>query len=129
MIQSFANYVVYHLLGLSSHSRLGESVNFFVYDTIKIIVLLALMIFVISIIRSFFPPEKTRQILSRHNLYTGHVMAAALGTVTPFCSCSSVPVFIGFVESGIPLGITFSFLISSPIVNEVSVVMLIAVLG
>lgn len=84
MIQSFADYVVYQLLGLTPHTRLGEAVNFFVYDTIKIIVLLALMIFVISIIRSFFPPEKTRQILSRHNLYTGHFMAAALGAVTPF---------------------------------------------
>jgi len=84
VIQNFADYVVYTLLGLTPHTRLGESINFFVYDTIKIIILLSVMIFIISIVRSFFPPERTRQLLSGYSLYTGHAAAAVLGTVTPF---------------------------------------------
>lgn len=129
MIQGLADLIVYRLLGLAPGSRLGGALNFFIYDSIKIIVLLALMIFGISLIRSFFPPERTKKILSRYNEYVGNVLAAILGIITPFCSCSSVPIFIGFVESGVPLGVTFSFLISSPLVNEVSAVMLVALFG
>ncbi len=129
MIDAFADLLVYNWMGLDSATRLGESVHFFFYDTIKIIVLLSFMIFAISIVRSFFPPEKTKKLLSNYKKFTAHVMASVLGVVTPFCSCSSVPIFIGFVESGIPLGVTFSFLITSPIVNEVALVMLYTIFG
>ncbi|MEC9490514.1 MAG: permease [Halanaerobiales bacterium] len=129
MIDAFADLLVYNWMGLDSATRLGESVHFFFYDTIKIIFLLSIMIFVISIIRSYFPPEKTKKLLSNYKKFTAHLMASILGVVTPFCSCSSVPIFIGFVESGIPLGVTFSFLITSPIVNEVALVMLYTIFG
>jgi hypothetical protein len=129
MIDAFADLLVYNWMGLDSATRLGESVHFFFYDTIKIIFLLSIMIFVISIIRSYFPPEKTKKLLSNYKKFTAHFMASLLGVVTPFCSCSSVPIFIGFVESGIPLGVTFSFLITSPIVNEVALVMLYTIFG
>lgn len=129
MIDAFADLLVYNWMGLDSATRLGESVHFFFYDTIKIIFLLSIMIFVISIIRSYFPPEKTKKLLSNYKKLTAHLMASVLGVVTPFCSCSSVPIFIGFVESGIPLGVTFSFLITSPIVNEVALVMLYTIFG
>ncbi|AGB42087.1 putative permease [Halobacteroides halobius DSM 5150] len=129
MIDWFADLVVYNWFGLSKVTRWGESVHFFVYDTIKILLLLTVMIFFISIIRSFFPPEKTKKLLSHRRKYVGNTLAALLGIVTPFCSCSSVPIFIGFIESGVPLGITFSFLITSPIVNEVALVMLYSLFG
>ncbi|RQD78804.1 MAG: permease, partial [Halanaerobium sp. MSAO_Bac5] len=102
MINRFAELLVYNLMGLDSATRLGSSVHFFFYDTIKIIFLLSVMIFVISIIRSYFPPEKTKLLLSKRKKVTGNILASLLGVVTPFCSCSSVPIFIGFVESGIP---------------------------
>ncbi len=129
MIKAFADYVTFSLLGLMPGSQLGESLNFFVYDTIKIFLLLATIIFVVAIIRSSFPPERTKQILSHNREYVGNVMAALLGIVTPFCSCSAVPLFIGFVESGVPLGVTFSFLVSSPMVNEVALIMLWGMFG
>ncbi len=129
MINKFAELLVYSWMGLDEATRLGSSVHFFFYDSIKIIFLLGIMIFVISIIRSFFPPEKTKKLLSNHKKIVGNIFASILGVVTPFCSCSSVPIFIGFVESGIPLGITFSFLITSPIVNEVALVMLFSLFG
>ncbi|MGM0603888.1 MAG: permease [Bacillota bacterium] len=129
MINKFAELLVYNWMGLDEATRLGSSVHFFFYDSIKIIFLLSIMIFVISIIRSFFPPEKTKKLLSNHKKVFGNIFASLLGVVTPFCSCSSVPIFIGFVESGIPLGITFSFLITSPIVNEVALVMLFSLFG
>ena len=110
-------------------SHLGEALDFFIYDTIKIFLLLTTIIFVVAIIRSSFPPERTKRILSHNREYIGNVMAALLGIVTPFCSCSAVPLFIGFVESGIPLGVTFSFLISSPMVNEVALIMLWGMFG
>ena len=131
MIKAFADFVVYTLIGLSSQTRLGESINFFVYDTIKIFLMLAAIIFLVSIIRSFFPPEKTKKLLGegkKRGIFA-NILAALLGIVTPFCSCSAVPVFIGFVESGVPLGVTFSFLISSPMVNEIAVVMLWGLFG
>ncbi|RKD23596.1 hypothetical protein SAMN02745883_01413 [Caminicella sporogenes DSM 14501] len=110
-------------------TRLGSSIHFFIYDTIKIIILLAIMIFTISYIRSYFPPERTKKILSKFKGITGNIMASLLGIVTPFCSCSSVPIFIGFVEAGVPLGLTFSFLITSPIVNEAAFAILLASFG
>lgn len=113
------------VLRLSMETRLGESIHFFIYDIIKIAILLSIMIFIISYIRSYFSPEKTKSILSKYSKVTGNIMASLLGIVTPFCSCSSVPLFIGFVESGIPLGVTFSFLITSPIVNEAAFSLLI----
>jgi len=129
MIEWFADILVYNWIGLDSATRLGDSVHFFFYDTIKILILLSIMIFFISIIRSFFPPEKTKKLLSHRKKFFGNIFASILGVVTPFCSCSSVPIFIGFVESGVPLGITFSFLITSPIVNEVALVMLYSLFG
>ncbi|MCX7794193.1 MAG: permease [Thermodesulfovibrionales bacterium] len=129
MLKEFATYIVYELIKLEPGSRLGEAIEFFIYDTIKIFILLSVIIFIVSIIRSFFPPEKTRMILSHKKEFIGNILAALLGVVTPFCSCSAVPLFIGFVEAGVPLGVTFSFLISSPMVNEVAVVMLWGLFG
>jgi uncharacterized membrane protein YraQ (UPF0718 family) len=129
MIRIFSQYVTYGLLKLERGSHLADAVNFFIYDTIKIFLLLSVIIFVISVIRSYFPPEKTRRILSHKKLFIGNILAALLGIVTPFCSCSAVPLFIGFVEAGIPLGVTFSFLISSPMVNEIAAVLLFGLFG
>ena len=129
MLQAFADYVSYTLFGLLPNSHLGAAVDFFIYDTIKIFLMLALIIFLVSLIRSFFPPERTKKILSHKREFIGNILAALLGIVTPFCSCSAVPVFIGFVESGVPLGVTFSFLISSPMVNEVALIMLWGMFG
>jgi uncharacterized membrane protein YraQ (UPF0718 family) len=129
MLKSFADYVVFTLIGLIPGSRAGEALNFFIYDTLKIFLLLTTIIFVVAIIRTSFPPEKTKRMLSHKREYVGNVLAALLGIVTPFCSCSAVPLFIGFVESGVPLGVTFSFLISSPMVNEVALIMLWGLFG
>ena len=120
---------VENILKISMETHLGSGVHFFFYDTIKIIILLGIMIFAISYIRSYFPPERTKKILERFSGITGNIMASLLGIVTPFCSCSSVPLFIGFVEAGIPLGVTFSFLITSPIVNEAAFAILLASFG
>ena len=121
--------LVENVFGVSLETHLGEGLHFFIFDTIKIITLLVLMIFSISFIRSFFPPEKTKKTLSRFKGIRGNFMASLLGIVTPFCSCSSVPIFIGFVEGGVPLGLTFSFLITSPIVNEAAFAILLAAFG
>jgi hypothetical protein len=129
MLKSFADYFVFSLIGLVPGSRSGEALNFFVYDTLKIFLLLTTIIYVVAIIRTSFPPEKTKRLLSHKREYVGNVLAALLGIVTPFCSCSAVPLFIGFVESGVPLGVTFSFLISSPMVNEVALIMLWGLFG
>jgi Predicted permeases len=129
MLKWFADLVTYQWLNLTPESHLADAVNFFIYDTIKIFFMLSVIIFIVAIIRSFFPPEKTRKILSYKRQYIGNIIAALLGIVTPFCSCSAVPVFIGFVEAGIPLGVTFSFLISSPMVNEVALVLLWGMFG
>ena len=116
-------------LGLNLESRIGGSVQFFIYDMIKIMVLLGVLIFVISYIQSFFPPERTKMILGRFQGIGANCIAALLGTVTPFCSCSSIPLFIGFTSAGLPLGVTFSFLISSPMVDLGSLVLLMSILG
>ena len=130
-IQIFADWLVYNVLGIAKGSKLGSALNFFAFDTIKIFILLLIIIYVITLIRSFFPPEKTRKILakSKGSTFIGHVLAALLGIVTPFCSCSAVPLFIGFVEAGIPLGVTFSFLIAAPMVNEVALGLLYSLFG
>ena len=128
-LQLLSNWLTYTVLGLSSASKLGLSVNFFLYDVPKVLILLAVVIFFVAIIRSYFPPEKTRTYLSHSKLYAGNVLAALLGIVTPFCSCSAVPLFIGFVESGVPLGVTFSFLVASPMINEVAIILLGGMFG
>lgn len=124
-----ADWLTYGWLHLTPSSRLGEALHFFVYDTLKIVVMLAVIIYAVSLLRSFFPPERTRRLLARRRLWLGHVAAALLGVVTPFCSCSAVPLFIGFVEAGVPVGVTFSFLVSSPMVNEVAVILLLGLFG
>ena len=129
MLKHISEYVTYSLLKLGQDTHLAGAVEFFIYDTIKIFLLLSIIIFVISVIRSYFPPEKTRKILSHKKEFIGNILAALLGIVTPFCSCSAVPLFIGFVEAGIPIGVTFSFLISSPMVNEIAVVLLFGLFG
>ena len=116
-------------LGFDTESRLGSSLNFFLYDVTKITILLILLIFIISYIQSYFPPERSRRIMSRFNGLWARIVAALLGTVTPFCSCSSIPIFMGFTKGGLPLGITFSFLISSPMVDLGSLVLLMSIFG
>lgn len=130
-VQFFADWLIYNAFGIAKGSRLGSALNFFVFDTIKIFILLLIIIYAITFIRSFFPPEKTRKILakSKGSTFIGHILAALLGIVTPFCSCSAVPLFIGFVEAGVPLGVTFSFLIAAPMVNEVALGLLYGLFG
>lgn len=117
------------IFGVDVSSRLGSSLQFFLYDTAKIVLLLCVMIFAISYIQSFFPPERSRRILGRFRGISGNVVGALLGTVTPFCSCSSIPLFIGFTRAGLPLGVTFSFLISSPMVDLGSLVLIMSIFG
>lgn len=130
-LQYLVDSLVYGLFGLSRDTRLGSAVNFFFFDTVKIFILLIIIIYTITFIRSFFPPEKTRKILAKNKggTFIGHILAALLGIVTPFCSCSAVPLFIGFVEAGIPLGVTFSFLVAAPMVNEVALGLLYGLFG
>lgn len=130
-IQKFADFVVFNLLHIKQGSKIGSSLNFFIFDTIKIFILLFIIVFIITFIRSFFSPEKTRSILAhkKGRVFVAHILAAMLGIVTPFCSCSAVPLFIGFVEAGIPLGVTFSYLIAAPMVNEVALGLLYAKFG
>jgi hypothetical protein len=116
-------------LGVDTGSRLGASLQFFLYDTVKILVLLSVLIFVISYVQSFFPPERTKKILGRFHGIRANILSALLGTVTPFCSCSSIPLFIGFTNAGLPLGVTFSFLISSPLVDLGALVLLTSIFG
>ena len=116
-------------LGIDVESRIGGSIHFFLYDVIKIMVLLGVLIFVISYIQSYFPPERTKKILGHFHGIWANMIAALLGTVTPFCSCSSIPLFIGFTSAGLPLGVTFSFLISSPMVDLGSLVLLMSIFG
>ena len=130
MLQKFADWLIYSLIGIDSASRLGSSLDFFVYDTIKILILLFLISSIMGIINAYLPIEKLRNFLTSKKLYgTQYLFASLFGAITPFCSCSSVPLFIGFVKGGIPLGVTFSFLITSPLVNEVAVAMFLGVFG
>ncbi len=125
----FAAWFTHSLCGLANGTHPGATVEFFVYESPKVLMLLTLVVFGVGIIRSFFTPERTRRLLSGRREATGNVLAAMLGTVTPFCSCSAVPLFIGFVTTGVPLGVTFSFLVSSPMVNEVALVLLFGLFG
>jgi hypothetical protein len=128
-VQWFANWLTYSVFHLAPNSLLAGAVNFFVFDTLKIFILLAVIIFAVSVIRSFLPPEKIRAILSHKNQYTGNVIAAGLGIFTPFCTCSAIPLFLGFVQAGVPLGTTFSFLVASPMINEVALILLLGLFG
>jgi uncharacterized membrane protein YraQ (UPF0718 family) len=134
-------FLVYHFLkpvsdllidsvpGLTAGSHLTEALRFFVFEVPKVLLLLTLIIFLVGIVRSYFSPEKTRKALEGKSLFTGNILASMLGIVTPFCSCSAIPLFLGFVEAGIPIGVTFSFLIASPMINEVAVVLLFGLFG
>ncbi len=128
-LQNFADWLTFGLIGLQPESHLGQSLNFFFYDVPKILMLLAGMIFLVTLARSFFSPEQARAALGGKREGVGNVLAAGLGVITPFCSCSAVPLFIGFVESGVPLGVTFSFLIATPVVNEIALAMLFGMFG
>ncbi|PTX92278.1 permease [Opitutus sp. ER46] len=129
LLSSLSRWLTYDLLAIAPGSHLGSSVEFFLYDTPKVMLLLVAVVFVVGIIRSFFTPERTRAFLAGRRELKGNVLAALLGVVTPFCTCSAVPLFIGFVTAGVPLGVTFSFLISAPMVNEVALVMLFGLFG
>jgi len=128
-LERAVDFFVYEILKLAKDSHLTEAIRFFLYDTPKVLILLTVIVFVVGIIRSYFSPEKTRKALEGKPLFIGNVMAALLGIVTPFCSCSAIPLFIGFVESGIPLGVTFSFLVAAPMINEVALVLLFGLFG
>ncbi len=129
LLQPVTEYLTFNLLGLTRGSHLGDAVAFFLYDVPKILLLLGGMIFLVTLLRTFFSAERTRRLLGGKRVGVGNVLAAMLGIVTPFCSCSAVPLFIGFVESGIPLGVTFSFLIAAPVINEVALVLLFGLFG
>ncbi len=124
-----SRWLVFDVFGLSEASRIGSALQFFIYDTPKVLLLLVLIVFAVGIIRTFFTPQTTRRILTGKRESVGNVLAAMLGIVTPFCSCSAVPLFIGFVTAGVPLGVTFSFLIAAPMVNEVALVLLYGLFG
>ena len=130
MIQQFADWLVYGVMGLDASSHLGVAVNFFFYDSIKIIILLFLISMLMGIVNAYFPIERLRNYLVTHRMYgLQYLLASLFGAITPFCSCSSIPLFIGFVKGGIPLGVTFAFLITSPLVNEVAVAMFLGSFG
>ncbi|MCX6966649.1 MAG: permease [Verrucomicrobia bacterium] len=128
-LSKLATWVTYDLFGLKHGLHLSAAVEFFVFEVPKVLMLLVLVVFCIGIVRSFFTPERTRRILSGKGEWVGSLLAALLGVVTPFCSCSAVPLFIGFVTTGVPLGVTFSFLISAPMVNEIALVLLFGLFG
>ncbi len=128
-LQSLANFLIDDLLKMKAGSHLTETLRFFIFEVPKVMLLLVLIIFIVGVIRSYFTTEKTRKILEGKSLFTGNIMASALGIVTPFCSCSAIPLFLGFVEAGIPIGVTFSFLIAAPMINEVALVLLVGLFG
>ena len=128
-LEAFADWLAFAVLPLERGSRLGEAVRFFIYDTPKVLMLLALVVFGMGVLHTFFSPERTRALLAGKRTIFGNISAASLGIVTPFCSCSAVPLFIGFLTAGVPLGVTFSFLISAPMVNEVALALLFGLFG
>ena len=128
-LESIADFLVVNVFGLSKTEAIGSALNFFIFEVPKVLMLLVLIIFIVGIIRTYFSPEKTRKILGGKSLVAGNISASALGIVTPFCSCSAIPLFIGFVQAGVPLGVTFSFLIAAPMINEVAVVLLFGLFG
>ncbi|MFC1759962.1 permease, partial [Candidatus Neomarinimicrobiota bacterium] len=129
MLQPLSNFIVNNLMQMTEGEHLTESIRFFIYEVPKVLMLLILIIFFVGVIRTWFSPEKTRKALEGKSLFTGNILAALLGIVTPFCSCSAIPLFLGFVEAGIPIGITFSYLIAAPMINEVAVILLIGLFG
>ncbi len=128
-LQEISDFLVFRVFQLTPEKHLTETIRFFLYEVPKVLMLLVLIIFIVGIIRTYFSPEKTRKALEGKPLFVGNVMASVLGIVTPFCSCSAIPLFLGFVEAGIPLGVTFSFLIAAPMINEVALVLLIGLFG
>jgi hypothetical protein len=128
-IQLFSDWLTYFVFSITPKTLLADAVNFFIYDTIKILILIIVIIFCVSIIRSYLPPKKIRAILSHKSKYTSNVIASLLGIITPFCSCSAIPLFLGFIQAGVPLGTTFSFLVASPMINEVALVLLLGMFG
>ena len=128
-LQVASDYIVDSLIGMEKGAHLTESVRFFIFEVPKVILLLVLIVFIVGILRTWITTERTRKALQGKSLFTGNVMAAILGIITPFCSCSAIPLFIGFVEAGIPLGVTFSFLIAAPMINEVAVILLLSMFG
>ena len=128
-LKPLTDWAVNDFLKLTAGKKLTETLRFFIFEVPKVLMLLVLIIFVVGIVRSFFTPERTRRALEGKSLFTGNVLASMLGIVTPFCSCSAIPLFLGFVESGIPLGVTFSFLIAAPMINEVAVILLFGMFG
>lgn len=128
-LSRFFDWVLYQLFKLPHDSRVVSSIHFFLFDTIKIFILMSVLVFIMGIIQSYFPPEKTKNILSRIDGIGGNIIGACLGGVTPFCSCSSIPIFIGFTSSGLPLGVTFSFLFASPMIDIASLILLASFMG
>jgi uncharacterized membrane protein YraQ (UPF0718 family) len=128
-LESIADFLVADVFSLSKTEAIGSALSFFIFEVPKVLMLLVLIIFVVGIIRTYFSPEKTRKILGGKSLVAGNISASVLGIVTPFCSCSAIPLFIGFVQAGVPLGVTFSFLIAAPMINEVAVVLLFGLFG
>lgn len=128
-LETSVNFLIYDIFGMDKSSHLTETIRFFIFEVPKVLLLLVLIVFVVGIIRSYFSPEKTRKMLEGKPLFLGNMMASSLGVVTPFCSCSAIPLFLGFVESGIPLGVTFSFLIAAPMINEVALILLFGMFG
>lgn len=128
-VQLLADWFTFSVFSITPKTLLAGAVNFFIFDTIKIFILLSVIIFIVSVIRSYLPPEKIRMILSHKNKYVGNILASLLGIITPFCSCSAIPLFLGFIQAGVPLGTTFSFLVASPMINEVALVLLLGMFG
>lgn len=128
-LHEIADFIVFRIFQMTPEKHMTETLRFFIYEVPKVMMLLVLIIFIVGIVRTYFSPERTRKALEGKSLFTGNVMAALLGIVTPFCSCSAIPLFLGFVEAGIPLGVTFSFLIAAPMINEVALVLLIGLFG
>jgi len=128
-LNALTNFLVYSIFGFEKNTHLTNAIWFFIYEVPKVLLLLVLVVFVVGIIRSYFSPERTRKMLGGKSLFAGNILASSLGVVTPFCSCSAIPLFLGFVQSGVPLGVTFSFLIAAPMINEVAVVMLFGLFG
>ena len=129
LLQKFADWITYQVFDIPINSLLGNSINFFIFDTLKIFILLIVIIFAITIIRTYLPPEKIKNILSHKNKFVGNILASLLGIITPFCTCSAIPLLLGFVEAGVPLVVTFSFLVASPMINEIALVMLTGLFG
>src|SRR3990167_2375930 len=128
MLLKFADWLVYGIFGMSPDTKLGSAVNFFIYDSVKILLLLFVLIFAIGVIRTYLPQRKIKRWMGQKGI-AGNFFAALFGAITPFCSCSSIPLFLGFLEAGIPLGVAFSFLITSPLINEYLVILMIGMFG